>query len=266
MHMLKIIVKALRAPIRLVILLLDHIFPKNPAPRARKDGPSAEGFNNLGEKEFDGADEKQYAGIRYFARYRDPAVKNMIWQFKYYLNSRAMTWCAYILYDELIAEASDRVTRAPFREPCPLIHCPSSTYFKGDKKFDHMKELLRAFEDLQDPAAPFFIPCVHAVLPNIGVKAVDAKAQHTGTRKERLEWAKQRFVISEKFEKYLMETAGPAYAKDSRIIQEMPGATDRSRTIYCIDDVVTTGASLNAISKMLERKFNVNVKAFCLCH
>lgn len=214
-----------------------------------------------------GYSPKTHAGSTYFLKYKDPEVKKQIWQFKYYLNHVALTECTYILYDELIAEVSDRVGQIPFSDSCPLIHCPSSTHFKGNKKFDHMKELVCRFDDLQNPESRFFISCTHAILPranqtknsgdirlagHVGAET-NMRAQHTGTRKERLEWADQRFFISEKFENYLRGKLGES-------------ALSERQTIYCIDDVITTGASLASVSKLLEKKFNVQVKTFCICH
>lgn len=221
------------------------------------------GYNN----QQDGYTPKTHARSTYFLKYKDPEVKKRIWQFKYYLNQVALTECTYILYDELIAEVSDRVSQIPFCDPYPLIHCPSSTYFKGNKKFDHMKELVCKFDELQNPESHFFISCTHAILPranqatnsgdirlagHVGAET-NMRAQHTGTRKERLEWADQRFFISEKFENYFKEKLGDS------VLSERP-------TIYCIDDVITTGASLSSVSKLLQNKFNVRVKTFCICH
>jgi hypothetical protein len=302
--MLKLIKLSITLPSRLFGRLIDLIFPKNlsawSAGKTRgraKIETEALNYHEVSEelekKEYEG---KTYAGIAYFMKYKNPLVKKAIWQFKYYLNPQAFMECTYILYDELVAEVSDRVTRIPFRGPSPLIHCPSSTYFKGEKKFDHMKELTLALENLQDPAMPFFISCIHAILPNMRMdpeeyevrpirvdapNAVDAKAQHMGTRKERFEWARQRFIISEKFEKYLMENLSPRkypekftrHTGAASTANPVTASATSSGTaplslsvIYCIDDVITTGASLNAISKLIERKFDVKVKAFCLCH
>lgn len=226
------------------------------------------GYNN----QQDGYTPKTHARSTYFLKYKDPEVKKRIWQFKYYLNQVALAECTYILYDELIAEVSDRVSQIPFCDPYPLIHCPSSTYFKGNKKFDHMKELVCKFDELQNPESHFFISCTHAILPranqatnsgdirlagHVGAET-NMRAQHTGTRKERLEWADQRFFISEKFEDYLRGKLGESALSEN--------STDARPTIYCIDDVITTGASLASVSKLLEKKFNVQVKTFCICH
>jgi predicted amidophosphoribosyltransferase len=234
----------------LLRVVIEIIFPKR-EEFGEREGSSDRNTLNTSTPTTYRCKPDIYANITYFMKYKDPLVKKRLWQFKYYLNPTSLLWCTYILYDELIAEASDRIDTIPFSRPILLLHCPSSTYFKGGKKFDHMKELTLMFGRLQNLSEPFFICCTHAILPNTSSQTGMLRAQHTGTRKERLEWAGQRFFISEKFENYLSEKLGEKYS---------------SRTIYCIDDVVTTGASLGAISKLFQNKFNIYVKSFCLCH
>lgn len=193
--------------------------------------------------------------ILYTLEYRNELVKRTIWLFKYYLNKNALRACTYILYDQLIADVSDRINKLPFRVPHALIHCPSSTYFRGDKSFDHMKELVLLLDSFQSVDDPFFICCSHAVLPKqevtSGISKNEHTPQHLGTRRQRFEWSKKRFIISPTFEKYIERGAQ----------EDLP-----TTHIYCIDDVVTTGASMEAISNILEQKFDVQVMKFCICH
>lgn len=191
---------------------------------------------------------RKHSNVQYALRYKESDVKNLIWKFKYFLNPEALRICTYILYDQLVADVSDRVNLIPFQTPHLLLHYPSSTYFKGKKKFDHMKELMLMLDSMQraqsDTSSPFFTCCTHAVLPNH--KSTE-QAQHTGSRVQRFKWSKERFILSNKFEAYM---------------ENHP----EIRHVYCIDDVVTTGASMQAVSKMLEEKFHVEVIKFCICH
>ncbi len=191
-----------------------------------------------------------YGNSQYFMKYKDKSTKQVLWQFKYYLNPAALRLYTYILYDELVSTTTDRIRDIPFQKPHILVHCPSSTFFKGAKGFDHMKELLLKVDDLQSSESPFFECCTHAILPVMCIE----KAQHMGTRAERIEWAKKRFYISEIFEKFLMEQISDNLERKIHC------------QIYCVDDVITTGASLEAISDLFERKFNLKIKNFCLCH
>lgn len=182
-------------------------------------------------------------------KYKNPSVRSLIWDFKYYLKPYALNLCTDIMYDELVADMSDRVAMIPFHgsTTCLVIHCPSSTFFKGEKAFDHMKELLTKAERYLNPDAPFFTACIHAILPNRG-----EKAQHLGTRDERLKWARERFSLSEEFIKFVR----------TRHL----GARTPPSHIYCIDDVTTTGASLRAIEELVRTQTGLTVRSIALSH
>ncbi|MDQ5911875.1 MAG: hypothetical protein QG568_87 [Patescibacteria group bacterium] len=202
-----------------------------------------------------------HGDVMYALEYKQKSIKKMLWDFKYYLNKDALQACTYILYDQLLADASDRVGKIPFRVPHVLIHYPSSTYFRDDKSFDHMKELMLLLDTLQNSDEPFFTCCVHAVLPRQGVSSdISDNAhtpQHLGTRRQRFEWSKWRFVLSPAFEKYMQE----------RTYRSSPNTQISPVTyIYCIDDVVTTGASMQSVSDMLHERFDVEILKFCICH
>ena len=220
--------------------------------------PSKESFDEVMQDIcLSASDARIHEQVQYTLRYREAGAKMLIWKFKYFLNPEALRICTYILYDQLIADASDRVAQIPFRIPHVLLHYPSSTYFKGKKKFDHMKELTLLLDSMQHTLTPFFVCCTHAVLPNKDFsrqtdgRGADANAyagaQHTGSRTQRFKWSKERFVLSKTFEMYM---------------ESHPEV----RHIYCIDDVVTTGASMHAVSNMIEKKFAVEVRKFCICH
>lgn len=196
---------------------------------------------------------RSHIGVFYALEYKKDSVKRMVWRFKYYLDKDTLLACTYILYDQLIADASDRVNRLPFQAPSILIHYPSSTYFRGNKNFDHMKELVLLLDSFQSMHNPFFICCTHAVLPRLAgpLHKIQYTPQHLGTRRQRFEWSKKRFVISSTFGTYM----------EKRIREGVP-----TTHIYCIDDIVTTGSSMQAVSKMLKERFNVEVIKFCICH
>lgn len=213
-----------------------------------------------------------YADVFYSLRYKDTHIKRVLWKFKYYLDPQALRICAYILYDQLVAEASDRVTQIPFCTPYIVLHYPSSSYFKGKKKFDHMKELTLLLDSLQNMYEPFFVCCTHAILPNQNVGQNNAwqnlQSQHTGSRRQRFEWSKQRFVLSPDFEKFIEGRGKGTQDSDQGVMRvHVPHTSHIHKThIYCIDDIVTTGASMQAVSDILEDKYNVKVFKFCVCH
>lgn len=200
-----------------------------------------------------------YATVLYWLHYQEGETKRLIWRFKYFLDNEPLRVCTYILYDQLVADASDRVHKIPFRTPYLLLHYPSSTYFKGKKQFDHMKELTLLLDSLQDSQKPFFLCCTHAILPNQN-KADELESQHTGSRKQRFVWSKKRFVLSPQFEDFIQRRLKTTYAFDYESTKTHPSH------LYCIDDIVTTGASMNAVTEILQKKYNVHVSKFCICH
>lgn len=203
-----------------------------------------------------------YADVFYSLMYRDAETKRVLWKFKYYLEPEAFRICTHILYDQLVADTSDRVAHIPFRTPYIILHYPSSSYFNGKKKFDHMKELLLLLDSLQDAHNPFFTCCTHAILPNQNSEH-DLESQHAGSRRQRFEWSKQRFVLSPDFEKFMECHQKGIQDSNQGIVHTNVSYTSH---IYCIDDVVTTGASLQAVSDILQEKYNVKVSKFCICH
>lgn len=224
--------------------------------------------------------------------YQHPEIKRVLWDFKYYLRPDATEFCANIIFDELVANMSDRVgdmylsqdkiarkdvTQSSVAQSGPVqsgprivIHCPSSTYFKGEKKFDHMRELLVKIEQWQNSEFPFFVAGLHAILPNNGStsgsnsescknsteNSKDMKAQHFGNRKERFAWAKDRFRLSEEFIKFFSRNG----EFETRAIQGAP------YYIYCIDDVTTTSASFKAISEHIQKELSMPVKCLAIAH
>lgn len=208
-----------------------------------------------------------YANVFYSLRYKDTHTKKVLWKFKYYLDPEALRICTYILYDQLIADASDRVTQIPFRAPYIVLHYPSSSYFKGNKKFDHMKELTLLLDSLQNMNEPFFIYCTHAILPNQKV-GQSLKSQHTGTRRQRFEWSNQRFVLSPDFERFMKSHRKLTRDSDQSAMEMHVSHTSHTYKthMYCIDDIVTTGASMQAVSDILQDKYNVKISKFCVCH
>ncbi len=210
--------------------------------------------------------------VLYKFNYRNLEIKRLVWQFKYYKNKasrEALEILGDHLYDELVSIVSDRICAIPFQKSVVLVHCPSSTYFKGEKDFDHMKELLLYIDYvgnthskgfIERQSTNFFTICTHAILPNLK-SGTQKQAQHFGNRAERFKWSKDRFIISERFEEYFRQSV-----IENPLVEQQMAYKPHIPYIYCIDDVVTTGASFEAISAMLQCKLGVNVNCVALCH
>lgn len=203
--------------------------------------------------------------------YQHKLIKRLIWDFKYYLKPHAVSCFADIMYDELIADMSERIGTTPFSKPNLIIHCPSSTYFKGEKDFDHMKELLCEIEKRQNTPEPFFTACTHAVIPRANSTdsadsaeqtQVSPKAQHLSSRAERLILAQSRFILSKEFIKFLRNKSRVNDIRPTKHANYAHSSTpsEHKHTIYCIDDVTTTGATFQAVKNLIEQESKEKIK------
>lgn len=199
-----------------------------------------------------------------FFNYKDPIIKKTIWGFKYKLDAKSLEAFSHILFDEVIAHLFDTASLITFSIPTFIVYCPSSSYISGKKHFDQMKELSLYIEKLQNPSQPFFSTCCDAI------NVLSTKDQHLGTKIERLAWAKNKYKTTNNFrniiEKFLY----------SHRFKNDPGLNSDTKThidihIICIDDILTTGATLKAVNTALlasqnyTDNFNIHITNFTLC-
>ncbi len=101
-------------------------------------------------------------------------------------------------------------------KPTSVIYPPSSSYELGQKDFNHMEVLLKNID------SEFFTVIHNAVL----IKK-DIRPQHTGTQKERRLWSSGKYILH---------------------------APVTSHHVICVDDVLTTGSTLNSMNMLLKDK------------
>lgn len=157
--------------------------------------------------------------------YRDPDIKRFIWNLKYRLSPESTVIIGRILADELIADLGDTLSHLPLNGPAYIIYAPSSAFASGKRADDQMKIVALAAEGTQNAACPFFSICINAVRIS-----KDMTAQHAGSKKDRLSWSKERYSLS------------PAFLAKLK--------ADPFVHIICIDDILTTGATLSAIKNL----------------
>lgn len=190
-----------------------------------------------------------------FLPYSDETIKSLVWDFKYRLPDRGGAACFFsdIMSDELISFLSDTLGNNPLSTPALLVYCPSSSFASGKKEWDQMKELALLVEKQTVSFQPYLNVCINAI------EVRDTKEQHTGTRKERLLWSKGKYRVSENFKKYI----------------DLSRNSGRNVHIICIDDILTTGATLQAAFAAVTDAFNdanscnthapYSLSAFTLC-
>lgn len=177
----------------------------------------------------------------FFFKYRDQSVKRCVWDFKYYLNGSALGLMADIMSDEIIAKLSSTVSSLPFRKPARIIYAPSSSFASGKRNWDQMHELSVEIASRANPLFPLMAVANSAISFTDG--NADQKSQHESSRNERIMSVRSKFKISESG----LRSLGCC-------------------TFFCIDDVMTTGATLSAISELVMTETGARVSCLAFCH
>ncbi|MFA6524278.1 MAG: ComF family protein [Candidatus Paceibacterota bacterium] len=164
--------------------------------------------------------------------YHDPLVKKSIWFLKYKGKKRLGTIFATIMYDRIIEELSDLMTFENFKDPI-LIPIPLAPKRKRERGFNQAEvicnELIKLDKNLK-------------LETNVLIKQKDTKHQASiKNRNERLKNLTDSFSIK-----------NPEKIKNKNII--------------LIDDVSTTGATLNEAKKILKQAGAKKIIAFAVAH
>ncbi len=167
-----------------------------------------------------------------FLPYQNPVIKKSIWNFKYHRMSEETRAFSDILYDEVTSRISDSISM----RPAILIYPPSTSYTKRTKSFDHMKVLSVHMEKLQNQQHPFFM-----VQHDIFSVKQDLPPQHRGTKIDRVLWSKHKYELRKEIDL-------------------------NNCLIVCIDDILTTGSTMRAISRLLKRSFTCRIICLTLTH
>ncbi len=165
--------------------------------------------------------------------YRTPLVKEAVWQLKYAGNKKIATLLAELLYDELLAFLEEYAEMTNFSDPL-LVPIPISAKRRRERGFNQCELLADALEELD---AENNVTVRKTAL----TKTKDTPSQtHTDTRKKRLENLKDCFRA------------------DTELVA--------GRNIILIDDVATTGATLQEARKTLLSAGARKVIAFTIAH
>jgi competence protein ComFC len=164
--------------------------------------------------------------------YRDPLIKKSIWLLKYKGKKKIANIFAIIMHDRIIEELSDLTIFENFKDPI-LIPVPLAPKRKRERGFNQAeiicKELIKLDENLQ-------------LENNILIKQKDTIHQaKIKNRNERLKNLINSFTV-----------------KNPEII--------KNKNIILIDDVCTTGATLNEAKKILKQAGARKIIAFTVAH
>lgn len=162
--------------------------------------------------------------------YDDNLIRQTIWSLKFRRNKKLAKVFAQILYDEILEKLSEEMLFSNFKKPI-LIPIPISRKRLRERGFNQT-ELIAKEMSLLDMSNSFVFK------KDILVKHIDTPHQSRAkNKKERLENIKNSFSVKNK--------------------KEIKG-----KNIILLDDVTTTGATLNEAKKILRQ--NGAKKIICL--
>ena len=165
--------------------------------------------------------------------YQNSLVRQAIWELKYRGNKKVARLLANCLYEELVEELSERKTFEMFEKPL-LIPIPLSKRRERERGFNQCELLATELQTRDD--GNFF-----EVGRNILVKVKDTESQTKKNRVERLKNLSGCFAVPNP--------------------KKITG-----RNIILLDDVVTTGATIEEARKTLARGGAKKILAVALAH
>lgn len=178
--------------------------------------------------------EEFSSSIKAFFNYRDPLVRAAVWAVKYQSNSLIAERFGEILYEEIVGDLEDAVAFKNFSAPF-LVPIPSSKIRRRKKGFNQTERLAEAI--VRVDKAGFF-----EYQRNILVRIKDTIPQtETKNKRERRENPKGSFAV----------------VNERRL---------EGRNVILIDDVVTTGSTLEEAMRTLKRAGAKRVIAYAIAH
>ncbi len=188
----------------------------------------------------------------YIKDYKNEKVKEIVKKSKN-LDQVALEYIAKELYEQICAVTSN--SNCPSSEGRPtemlILHAPSSSFTRRQKKKDHMALIcgyIKEFNDAdEDQTKPKMDIC-----PNFFLIDMDqTKSQHEKTREERLLSDESKFTL---------------------LYKQIFGLRSY-KYIYIVDDVLTTGATLQVLVKIIQNivsnlpeTHSAEVKSLAFCH
>lgn len=176
--------------------------------------------------------------IQYCGQYHFKPLKHLVWSAKYENDTDATKLCAEILSDEIIARLTKSIS--PTVDNFLITTVPSTTYFRGEKDFDHMREILK----IAQYYLKSFVSPLHPneeTLLYISNKYLEKniKENKSLNKKDRFKESKNKFEAS------------PEVCK---------------RSIVLLDDIITTGASMEDCIRALNESGAAHIYCISLAH
>ncbi len=193
--------------------------------------------------------------IRGIHNYQEADIKEIVRKSKN-LDPKAMEYIATVIFRAIKADLYGKTGDRPAEvlSKTLLMHAPSSSFARGQKRRDHMAIILEKIKDTADLEIDI---CLHAFIIDVDKR----KSQHEKDKAERISDSKTRYKLL--FKTPLMW--------DTKFDQNFIHSYD---LIYVLDDVQTTGATLQILTSIiseivLNNRSGVNlpqVRGLAFCH
>lgn len=176
--------------------------------------------------------------------YRNSLCRQAIWEIKYRANKKLIRDFSLILYDFILEELYDLENFNDFKNII-LVPIPSSKSSTREKGFNQCVLICQELMKIdQERKQNNFIS-----IKNLLIKKINTEHQSkTKTRKDRLENLKNTFTVNERYKK---ESVNFQFEGHSFIL---------------IDDVITTGATMNESFRALREAGAKKIIGFSLAH
>ncbi len=214
---------------KILNLLLSLIFPSRDA-ETRIANISLESFSRQATPLLHGREKD---GFLILFEYSDKLVKQAIWEMKFHKNGKAVEIFANLMYDRLIEELSDASVFSNLTKPL-LVPIPISKKTRNDRGYNQCELLCEGLIKL-DGGNSFELNT------DILTKVKDIDDQVGKSKKERLKNIQGCFGVNN--------------------IQILNG-----RNVLLIDDIVTTGATMNEAKRVLKNAGAKNILCVTLAH
>lgn len=173
----------------------------------------------------------------WIANYQDEKVKEIVKKNKN-LDKEANIYMANELYTYIVSDMTAN-NYSETRLNTLLLHAPSSSFARGDKSKDHMTIILEEIKNFADMQKIIKID----IFPHFFIIDADKrKSQHQKDRSMRITDSKTRFNTL------------------SKIDQNFMWFIQKYDSVYIIDDVLTTGATLTSLASLLRQRVKESEK------
>ncbi|HRY31269.1 MAG TPA: hypothetical protein P5328_02685 [Candidatus Paceibacterota bacterium] len=231
---------------KIIKIVLDLLFPPSETLRELESLSSGEIFARCAkwEKNFPQCGNGPRLNLKSILKYKDPLVKEMLWQIKFRGQRKYAEICGEFLYKRIIEEISSggpgaclgarSGTRSNNMPRRILIPVPIHQKRRKERGFNQCEWLCEKIMELD--AGRFL-----QYEPNLIHRVIYKQKQSWSDKKERIKNLEGVFAVTDR----------------RKIIK---------REIIVLDDVYTTGATLNALGEIILQCEPANIRYFTVAH